>query len=170
MKNEQPKIKIEKELSDKILETVIVIILILLWYDVISNFRNLPETIPSHFNLHGKADSFGSKYNIFVVPIISTALAIALLFLARFPHLFNYPITITEKNAEQIYGLSARFLRMLILYITTVFYFLNRAALFSSLNSTNKITTLYVLALVVGTFALLIAYLVKLGTFKKEKG
>jgi uncharacterized membrane protein len=47
-------------------------------------FPLLPETIPTHFNLEGKADAFGDKNNIFLLPgILGLASVISYLMLSN---------------------------------------------------------------------------------------
>ena len=85
-----------------------------------SNFE-LPEIIPTHYNATGKADGFGNKSNILVLPIISTVLFIGLTTLNKYPHIFNYPIEITEQNALHQYTNATRMMRVLKLVIVVIF-------------------------------------------------
>ena len=77
--------------------------LIFAWGMAAQYYRDLPDTIATHFNFFGKADGYGSKKTIFVMPGIATIIAIILAFLSQIPHQFNYLVTITEANAESQY-------------------------------------------------------------------
>ncbi|MCC6283300.1 MAG: DUF1648 domain-containing protein [Saprospiraceae bacterium] len=77
--------------------------LILSWILAALYYRDLPDTIVTHYNFSGLADGYGSKKMIFVMPGIATVIAIILALLSRIPHRFNYLVTITEANAESQY-------------------------------------------------------------------
>jgi uncharacterized membrane protein len=63
----------------------------------------LPATIPTHFGIDGKPNAYGSKDTIWLLPGILLVLTVAFSLLSRYPWLFNYPVTITEENAERQY-------------------------------------------------------------------
>ena len=55
------------------------------------------------------------------MPIISTFLFIGLTVLNKFPHAFNYPTNISEKNAYRHYTNATRLIRYLKLIIVFIF-------------------------------------------------
>ena len=63
MKN-RPKIELQLTQRDKILEVIGWILLIGIWILTFTNYFDLPETIPIHFNAAGEADGFGSKLSL----------------------------------------------------------------------------------------------------------
>ena len=88
-------------------------ILVGLHFIVIGVFYfDLPNTIPIHFNLKGKADGFGNKTNLWALPILSlgTYYVLWLLTIRMKPWNYNYPTKVTEKNAPVLYALSIRML------------------------------------------------------------
>jgi len=99
----------------------------------ILNFSDLPETIPTHYNGAGEADGFGEKTNIFVLPVIGTILFIGMTILNNYPHIFNYPSTITNENAYNQYSNATRMIRILKLVIVLVFGLI----LFNTLQNAN---------------------------------
>ena len=121
MEEERPKIKLIPTTRDKLVEILGLLILIALWGYTISHFSNLPETIPTHYNAAGEADDFGGKTSIIRLPIIATLLFIGITVLNQYPHIFNYPTTITQDNALRIYTLATRMLRYLKLVFVTIF-------------------------------------------------
>ena len=88
---------------------------------IIFNYSNLPEKIPIHFDFSGKADRFGGKVNIFVLPIIASVLYIGLTILNKFPNIFNYPTNITVDNAKIHYRNATRLIRYLKFNIAIIF-------------------------------------------------
>jgi len=121
METERPKINLIPSSTDKIVEVLGWIILLVLWGYNISHYSSLPDTIPTHFNATGEADGFGSKVSIIGLPVIATLLFIGLTVLNRYPHSFNYPTAITEDNALRLYTLATRMLRYLKLVLVLVF-------------------------------------------------
>lgn len=121
MEVERPKIKLVPTTSDKLVDLLGWLILLVLWGWTISHYSALPETIPTHFNGAGEADGFGSKVSIFGLPVIATLLFIGLTVLNRYPHIFNYPSPVRQDNALLLYTLATRMLRYLKLVLVIVF-------------------------------------------------
>ncbi len=117
----RPKIKIKLSPLDWLIELAAFLVLFVFWSVLLWTFNDLPEQIPTHFNAAGQADAFGSKSNLFSLPIISTVMVIGLTFLNRYPHLFNYPQEITDTNAEYQYRWACRLIRWLKLVVALIF-------------------------------------------------
>ena len=69
-------------------------------------WASLPSTIPVHYGLSGQPDAWGGKIELLELPVVSVILYVGLTWLARYPHKLNYPWTINERNAEQLYRLA----------------------------------------------------------------
>ena len=76
--------------TDKALEIIGWFTLLTIWVFTITSYSNLPETIPIHFNGAGKADGFGNKINILILPFIATILFVSITVANKFPHVFNF--------------------------------------------------------------------------------
>ncbi|QWX83017.1 DUF1648 domain-containing protein [Cellulophaga sp. HaHaR_3_176] len=118
---EKPKIKLDLANTDKVIEITGWTLLVGTWLLAILSFSDLPESIPTHFNAAGKADGFGGKNTIFVLPFIGTILFFGMTMLNKNPHIFNYPKTITNENALSQYANATRMIRVLKLIIAFVF-------------------------------------------------
>lgn len=119
--NKRPRIKLQLKQTDKILEVVGWVSVFGIWAIPLINYFDLPEIIPIHFNAAGKADGFGNKIHIFILPIISTLLFIGLTILNKHPHIFNYPSQIIKENAVDQYTNATRMIRVLKLVIVVLF-------------------------------------------------
>lgn len=117
----RPKLIIEITTADQILEILSWLVLLFLWGLVIYFYSNLPQIIPIHFNASGRANGFGSKGTLFLLPVIGTALFIGLTALNKVPHIFNYPTAITSENALKQYTNATRVLRFVKLIILIIF-------------------------------------------------
>ncbi len=124
MNNEQPFVKIKKEPVDFFLEYSALIVLIATWGFTIYHFNKLPDIIATHFDLNGNPNGFGSKFTIWLLPIIITLVYILIYVLNRYPHKFNYLTKITEQNASKQYKLASRSMRIILFNITLLFGFI----------------------------------------------
>lgn len=121
MMNERPKIKLALNGTDKMIEFLACASLLAFWVFTIASYSDLPDTIPVHYDGAGEADGFGGKGNILALPIIATILFTGLTFLNKFPHIFNYPASITADNALRQYTLATRMIRYLKFIIIVIF-------------------------------------------------
>lgn len=118
---ERPKLKLELTKIDKTLEILGWTSILAIWVLTITNYANLPDTIPIHYNGAGQANGFGGKSTILTLPLIATILFIGLTILNKFPHVFNYPINITQDNALRQYTNTTRLIRSLKVIIVIIF-------------------------------------------------
>jgi uncharacterized membrane protein len=84
----------------------------------------LPETIPTHFGFSGEADGWGSKTILLILPVAALGLFIILTVLGFFPHTYNYPCKVTEKNARDQYRLARTLLGCLKVEVIWMFLYL----------------------------------------------
>lgn len=92
------------EIGLEVLSVLGVLFVFLLVYQ---SWGILPDRIPTHFGFTGQPDAWGNKENLFFLPIMTLAMYLLLTIVSRFPHTFNYtfnyPVKITEENAETQY-------------------------------------------------------------------
>ncbi len=113
----RPVIKIELNNVDKAQEKLALWLLIFLWVATIVIWFTLPLTIPVHFNLKNEPDRWDDKAYIFVMPFIASLLYALLSFVNKYPQSFNYIKPVTEGNAERLYTMGTRLLRLVKLMI-----------------------------------------------------
>ncbi|MGW8124079.1 DUF1648 domain-containing protein [Roseivirga echinicomitans] len=119
--NGRPRIKLRLSVLDKVMEVLGWLLLIGIWVLTLDSYPNLPDTIPIHFNAAGKPDGFGSKWNILTLPVIASVLFIGMSILNKYPHVFNYPESITEEYALKSYTMATRLIRVLKLVLVIIF-------------------------------------------------
>ena len=122
---ERPKIKIPLTTTDRILEVIGALVLVLFWGYTMYHYKELPEIIPTRFGAEGKPDGFGAKWTIFSLPAVTSILYIGLTITMRYPHHFNYLVTIPQENAAKQYTLVTRLLRILKLAVLFIFFLLD---------------------------------------------
>jgi uncharacterized membrane protein len=119
--NGRPKIAVPLTKFDKVVELTAFVLLIVLWTTILTNFHDLPSTIPIHFNAAGNPDRYGSKSSILTLPVTASIIYVAITILNRYPHLYNYPTTITTGNALKHYTTATRMIRVLKLVVVVIF-------------------------------------------------
>jgi uncharacterized membrane protein len=105
---ERPKIKISKTKSEWAWDIIgytfylgSIIFLIMIW-------SMLPEEVPAHYNASGEVDRWGSKWELFIIPIVGAFVMVLMQFIEKFPEVHNYPKRFNESNAEKFYLLSRK--------------------------------------------------------------
>jgi len=98
-----PIINVPASRLEKVINLLSLFLLVASFAYAIISYRTLPEKIPMHFNSSGEIDGWGPRGSIFVIPIITVIIFVPMYFVSKFPYLFNYPVKITEENAERIY-------------------------------------------------------------------
>ncbi len=165
-KEYRPKIKIEKTKADVALEIIAFALIGFIWIDAVSAYFSLPNEIPLHFDLHGAPDRYGGKLSLFTLPVLATLVSALLFVLSRYPHMFNYPIKITEANVRAAYSLATQLIRAINAYLAFTFFIIEKETISSAEFKTNEINVLLILILILGSIFLLFVYIVKLGSLK----
>jgi len=119
--SDRPKLKIELTTFDKIMEILGWIFIIAIWSMTIISYNQLPDVIPTHFNLKGEVDGYGEKWMILLLGSITTILFLVMSYLNKFPHRFNYLTVITKDNALKQYTIATRAIRFLKILMVAIF-------------------------------------------------
>ena len=96
-------------------------VIFLLFAFTLKEFFALPQRIVTHFNFAGEPDGWGSRWTVWLLPIIALAIFALLNVVKKFPRHVNYPVRITEDNAQRQFILMRQFLDVLNLSIVVVF-------------------------------------------------
>ncbi|WP_010247684.1 DUF1648 domain-containing protein [Acetivibrio cellulolyticus] len=143
MENKRPKIKISLTMLDIYLEVMAVIGVIIYVAILIYGWVKLPDIIPKHFNVSGQIDSYGSKSTLFILLPVIIFLYTLLTVMSRFPHIYSYPVEITQDNAEIQYTKAARLMRILKLVIVVIFTYIQYAIMNSALHQKSELGILF---------------------------
>ncbi|MDG5788573.1 DUF1648 domain-containing protein [Evansella sp. AB-P1] len=105
----RPKIpleKLQKSTMVRFLDITSILVFVGSVIFVVIMWSNVPDQVPAHFGFSGEVTRFGSKWELMIIPVVGLFLYLLLQFLESKPHLHNYPIKITETNAEDAYRIS----------------------------------------------------------------
>ncbi len=123
-KDSRPVLEISRTYEDWFLDAASLIGLILLVSCLIYYWPLLPNTIPTHFGFSGQPDDWGGKSTVIILPVTAVLLYILLSAVSYFPHTYNYPWAITEKNARAQYLLARSLLGWMKAEIIWLFLYL----------------------------------------------
>jgi uncharacterized membrane protein len=136
-------------------------VLIVTWGFTIYHFNKLPDIIATHFDLNANPNGFGSKFTIWLIPIIITLVYILIYVLNRNPHKFNYLTKITEQNAYKQYKLASRMMRVILFNITLLFAFITFKEINGAYTKSSSLEwwfiPLLLLSTIIPTFYMIIA-------------
>ena len=105
----RPNIKVTPPFLYKIIDYLNYIIIISLLAHSLYMFDALPDVIPVHFTWDGSADNWNSKYFIFLEIGVLMIIHGVLTYAAKFYTQYNYPVEITNENAEFQYVLALKY-------------------------------------------------------------
>ncbi|MDN5820641.1 MAG: DUF1648 domain-containing protein [Brachybacterium sp.] len=70
---------------------------------ILLRYPSLPDVLATHFGADGQADDRGPKWSILILAAVMLLLSLGLAALSTRPRVFNYPLEITEGNAQAVY-------------------------------------------------------------------
>ncbi len=126
MNTQRPRTEIEPTPIDRALDTLAMMGLLYMVVITVIYYPQLPATIPTHFNFAGRADDWGPKSTLLLLPVMNVVMYIAFSIIVRFPHTYNYPVKITAENAEKQYRIGISIIRWLKMEIVCFFAFLTQ--------------------------------------------
>lgn len=147
----RPKIELEWSPLDRILEglagaaTLLLLVLPAVYYN------DLPDQIPTHFNAAGTPDGFGARFTVWFMPLLGVVLYLFMTILNRFPHQFNYLVTITPDNAKHQYTAATRLVRGLKTGILLLFVFITWKVIGGAIEGNSRLGSGFVLVLFLST-------------------
>jgi uncharacterized membrane protein len=93
----------------KLLEVFSLIALVtLVWMTVaaLHGPDHLPDKIPTHFDLTGHPDAWGSSGMLALLPAVGLFLYVTITLVSRFPSVFNYPVRVTAQNRLRLQSIA----------------------------------------------------------------
>jgi uncharacterized membrane protein len=144
---------------DYLMEVIAAAGLIIMFLLPAMYWNELPDIIPRHFNSAGEPDGYGSRSVIWVLTIVAFVLYAGLTVLNRFPHIFNYPVRITEENADKIYTLGTRLLRIVKTIMIIIFVMITYRTISIAMGENERLGQ-YIIPVIMISMALPIIFVV----------
>lgn len=96
----QPKINLPKSGLETFLSWIGLLTIIATTMYLILTYGSLPAEVPAHYNGAGEVDRWGSKAELFLLPLIAFfVIWLPITWLEKYPHTFNY-LNLREDNVE----------------------------------------------------------------------
>lgn len=133
---------------------------------IYTQWDQIPQQIPMHYNALGEIDSWGSKYQTLILPTISILLYIFITVVSFFPQIWNVPVQITDENKEVVYLSTKNLIIFMKVEMLIIFFYLNYHTVTAQPLS---ITFLPISMIIIfGTLIFFIVRTIRLGNEKKH--
>lgn len=157
----QPKLEIPRTRLEIYCEVVAAIAVAFVFIYLTATWTTLPDKVPTHFNFAGTPDQWGSKYSLLLLLGVTFVLYAGLSILSRFPHIYNYPFALTEKNRPRQYLLARQMMTALKAELVFVFVFITWQTTNVALGNAADLTAWFTPVFLVVVFGTIIIYFVK---------
>ncbi|MCR8848060.1 DUF1648 domain-containing protein [Rossellomorea sp. SC111] len=148
--------------------TLIIISITILFYHIVHLFSlwsEVPRTIPIHFS-KGEPDQWGSKYLLFIMPVVSILIWFFMGLLAKRPEKLNY-VNLTEENKHRQYVKAEKGMVVIQYLSLMIFEFANEAFLRNAVGMDSSLPFSIALALMAICFLAPIYHLFWAARLKK---
>ena len=148
----------------KILELMAVIVLVIMFGYLLSNWSGLPERIPTHYNAGGAIDGWGSKNSLLLFPGICLVMYALLTVVSFFPKSWNVPVKLTDENRERVYTVTRSLLCVLKLVLLVTFTFIE-----INMIKMQPLGAWFLFFIMAGVFGSTIVFIIKIIKVSKPK-
>jgi hypothetical protein len=129
--------------------------------------------VPTHFNLAGQADAWGSPQTLLVLPAMALIVLLLMTIVSRFPAAFNFPVRVTPANRAQLESIALDMIAWLRLEVVAIFALIQRATIASTEQGKNALSSWLLpgcLVCVFGTIALHVVAMFRVRPHASSKG
>lgn len=137
-----------------------------MFFELWSVWDTLPPRVATHFGIDGKADGWGPRSMLLMLPSIGLGTCVLMLALSRFPQIGNYPVNVTEFNAERVYVLGRELLLVINGMITGMFVWIQHEILQGAMGGEAKLNVLIIFGITGLLMASSLVYLVRIANVK----
>ncbi|MFD1030575.1 DUF1648 domain-containing protein [Metaplanococcus flavidus] len=98
----QPAINVPKSLFAIFLDWVTLLLFLAVIIYLVVQYPSLPDQVPGHYDSSGMVDRWGSKIEMWILPLVGAGLWVLMTIVEKYPHTFNY-INLRQDNLEAQY-------------------------------------------------------------------
>lgn len=121
---EKDKDRIPDTRFHKVIKLVTLVILIVMIIYPVIMWSTLPAKLPMHYNASGEIDRYGSRAELFIMPVIGILMYGLLTLVTSFPSTWNIPVTITRENRFRVYQCTKSMLILMKLEVIALFAYI----------------------------------------------
>jgi len=134
-----------------------------MWVETSTWYALLPPMVPTHFDIAGRPNQYGSKAFLWLLPLIATLFFASLSFLRRIdPRLYNYPVEIARQSKREAFAAAKTLVAFLNLVVVAVFVCLELAAVRVATGHYSGLFTTAIWFITAAGIAAAFAYIIKL--------
>ncbi len=162
------KLQIKKTPYDFVLEFICAIGLTAVLYPLFSYTELAEVRWPVHFNVSGEINSWGTRSNMWFIPIMTVVMYVGISILGNKADKLKFPVPVTENNKYSLYRLGFRGMKFVKFGVMCIFAYMN---IMSFLIATEKESTIdFNVILILSGMLLIITLIMYLMAFLyKEK-
>ena len=112
------KIKVNRTKEGTVFEIAFVMLAVVVWALIIWMLCKAPDVVATHFDAHGRPNSYGSPWGLVIPCIITTVVGAGLLVVAYHPHLINMPVEMKTPRQYELGIRSTRVAALTLLLLT----------------------------------------------------
>jgi uncharacterized membrane protein len=154
----RPRPDLPTEVADRLLDGLAVTGLIVLLALPAAYFSDLPDAVPTGFDLYGQARGYGSRSTVWVLPAIGVLIFAFMFQLRNRPHRYNFPVAITPENAARQYRLGSRLVRGVLAWVMWLFAFIIWNTIQMALGSRGYMGHEFTVVFLAGNFLIIFLY------------
>jgi len=156
----KPKINPSLATTDYIIEAVGAISFLYMIAQLIVEYPEINDQVAIYFNSSGKADDWGDKSTLLILPIVTISLYVGMTVLTRYPYVFNYPVQITEENATKQYQLAKSLIIMLKAGIAGIFAFIQYQTIRISSGDAEGLGSFFIIVVMLVSSSPIVLYII----------
>jgi uncharacterized membrane protein len=118
----------------------------------------LPAQIPTHFNVSGRPDAWGSPRMLLLFPVLAAAIYLLMTWVARYPSAFNYPVRVTAGNRQRLEALALSMIAWLKTEVVVFFAWMQVSAIGAARHPGQGFSPLLMPVLLVAIFATILGH------------
>jgi len=160
--------QISMDSTDKIIEGIGIVAILCLVGLPILYYSSLPETIPTHYGANGKADGFGDKSTIWLLPIIGVITYIGIILsnigiiaMSKNPNLLSALGDQSPEDNLRNLGIVTKMLRIVNTLVACTFAYINYMTIQTALGNQNGLGNSFLPLLSISLFGVMVYFVYK---------
>jgi uncharacterized membrane protein len=132
---------------------------VLTWLALDSGFK-VPDQIPTHFDIAGRPDGWGSPLSLLLLPVVALFLYGAITTASRFPSAFNYPTRVTAQNRDSLQQIALNMMAWIKAELCSLFAVIQYSTIDTARQARNGLSPLLMPLALVIVFGTVVAHII----------
>ena len=123
----------------------------------------LPQRIPTHFDMAGKPNGWGTPGMLWVLPAMATGIFLFMTLVARFPAAFNFPMRVPPRARPQLEAIALNMISWLKVEVVGLFAWIQYGTIRMVRQGQGRLSPASVPLLLLIVFATIAWHMVRMG-------